>query len=48
MPKEPKMCIFKQASATAREECYMCDGFDLNCENYKLQVLMDSGWFDND
>jgi len=48
MAKEPKMCIYKQASAMAFDKCYLCDGFDINCENYKLQMLIEEGYFDYD
>ena len=43
--REPKMCVYKQACATAREECYICDGFNKDCENYKLQIILESGYY---
>jgi hypothetical protein len=36
---EKEMCIFKQASAIPSYECYECDGFNYNCESYKIQLI---------
>lgn len=31
-------CIYKRANAAAFDYCYICDGFNYNCESYQLQM----------
>ena len=35
---EKEMCVFKAACAMAKDQCYVCDGFDYNCESYEIQL----------
>jgi hypothetical protein len=43
--KDKPMCIYKQASATAYDDCYICDGYKENCASYQIQIKIDEGYY---